>query len=72
MFRLVASHTPPARGLACNPGLCPAWESNWGPFGLWDNAQTTKPHQSGPIAFLKLSFTLAWRSQLLHVKAENH
>ena len=25
---VVASSTPPARDLACNPGMCPDWESN--------------------------------------------
>ena len=33
--------------LACNPGMCPERKSNPGPFGLWDNAQSTEPHQSG-------------------------
>ena len=26
---VVASHTPPTGDLACNPGRCPDWESNW-------------------------------------------
>ena len=30
---VVASHTPPTGDLACNPGLCPDWESNQWPFG---------------------------------------
>ena len=25
---MVASHTPPNWDLACNPGMCPDWESN--------------------------------------------
>ena len=25
----VASRTPPTGDLACNPGMCPDWESNW-------------------------------------------
>ena len=36
----------PTRDLACNPGLCPDWESNWQPFDLQDNAQPNEPHQS--------------------------
>ena len=28
----VASRTPPSEDLACNPGMCPGWESNWRPF----------------------------------------
>ena len=30
--QLVAFHMPPTRDLACNPGMCPDWESNWRPF----------------------------------------
>ena len=26
---VVASHMPPTRDLAHNPGTCPDWESNW-------------------------------------------
>ena len=31
---VVASHLAPTGDLACNPGMCPDWESNWQPFGL--------------------------------------
>ena len=24
---------PPTKDLACNPVMCPDWESNWQPFG---------------------------------------
>ena len=27
------SHTPRTGDLACNPGMCPDWESNQRPFG---------------------------------------
>ena len=30
---VVASHAPPTRDLAHNPGTCPEWESNQQPFG---------------------------------------
>ena len=43
---VVASHVPPTGGLACNPGMCPDWESNWRPFGLQASIQSTEPHQS--------------------------
>ena len=26
---VVASHVPLVGDLACNPGTCPGWESNW-------------------------------------------
>ena len=44
---VVASHAPPSRDLACNPGMCPDWESNLGPFALQAAAQSTEPHQPG-------------------------
>ena len=31
---VVASREPPTGDLACNPGLCPDWESNRRPFSL--------------------------------------
>ena len=30
---MVVSHVAPTGDLACNRGMCPDWESNWGPFG---------------------------------------
>ena len=36
----VASCPPPTGDLACNPGMCPDWESNPQPFGAPDNAPT--------------------------------
>ena len=44
-----ASHMLPVQYLACNPGMCPDWESNPWPVGLLDDAQPTEPHQSGPL-----------------------
>ena len=32
---------------ACNPGMCPDWESNQQPFDLQAGAQSTEPHQPG-------------------------
>ena len=42
----VASCMAPSRDLACNPGMCPDWESNQWHFGLQNDAQPTEPHQS--------------------------
>ena len=44
---MVASHTPPNGDLACNPGLCPDWESNQWPFGSQASTHSTEPHQPG-------------------------
>ena len=44
---VVASPAPPTEDLACNPGMCPEWESNWQPFGLQASTQSTEPHQPG-------------------------
>ena len=35
---------PPAGDLAHNPGMCPNWESNQGPFGSQAGTQSTEPH----------------------------
>ena len=43
----VASCTPPAWGLARNPGMCPDWESNQQPFGSQAGAQSSEPHEPG-------------------------
>ena len=37
----------PYWGPACNPGLCPDWESNLPSFGSQASAQLTEPHQPG-------------------------
>ena len=36
---MVSSHGPPPVDLACNPGLCPDWESNQQPFALQSGSQ---------------------------------
>ena len=45
---MVATCMLPTRDLACNPGMCPDWESNQRPFVLQASAQSTEPHQPGP------------------------
>ena len=47
----VSSHTPPARHLAHNPGMCPDWESNLQPFGSQSGAQSTENTSQGYFAF---------------------
>ena len=42
---VVASCTPPTGDPACNPGMCPDWESDQQPFGLQARAQCTQLHQ---------------------------
>ena len=44
---VVASHAPQTGDLACNPGMCPDWESNQRSFGSQADAQSTEPHQPG-------------------------
>ena len=44
MHGSVAPHTPPAGDLACNPGMCPDWESNQQTFSSQASAQSTEPH----------------------------
>ena len=47
-----ASHMPPIGDLACNPSMCPDWESNQRPFGTQACAQSTESHQAGWIKIL--------------------
>ena len=55
--RLVASHSSPNGGWAHNPGMCSDWVWNRLLFALWDDAQPTKPHQSGPGVFFSIDCT---------------
>ena len=50
---VAAFHTPLAGDLACNPGMCPNWESNLRPFGSQACAQSTELHQPGLLLFFK-------------------
>ena len=53
--QLLASHKPPTWNLACNPGKCPDQKSSQQPFDVWDNAQSTEPHQLGRhTGFIKI------------------
>ena len=38
---------PQMGDLACNPGMCPDWESNQQHFGSQASAQSIEPHQPG-------------------------
>ena len=51
--RWVASLTSPTQDLACNPGMCPYWESNQQPSSLQAGAQPAEPHQPGPGPLLR-------------------
>ena len=45
--------------LACNPGMCPDWESDQRLFGPQAGAQSTEPHQPGQsTAFERTRFIL--------------
>ena len=43
----VASHVPLGGDLACNPGMCPDWDSNQWSFGSQTGAQSIELHQPG-------------------------
>ena len=49
---MVASWAPPTGDLACNPGVCPDWESNQRPFGSQASAQSTEPHHPGFLSHI--------------------
>ena len=57
---VIASCVLPIGDLACNPGMCNDWESNWWPFDLQTCAQSTEPHQPGHSYFYLGHFNLIW------------
>ena len=46
----------PTGDLACNPDMCPDWESNQRPFGSQARAQSTELQQPGLLYFLTFIF----------------
>ena len=56
--RSVASCTPPAADLACNPSMCPDRESSQQPFSHRFITQPTKPQQTMPCVHLNAVFSL--------------
>ena len=74
---MVASHAPPSRDLAHNPGVCPDQELKWLPFSLQNNAQRTEAHQSGlraknSLLFLKILFIFRERGEEGEREREKH
>ena len=51
---VVASHAPHTGDLACDPGMCPDWESNQRTSGSQAGTQSTELYQPG----LNFSFTM--------------
>ena len=52
---VVAPWVTPTGGQACNPGMCPDWESNQQPFGSWvpqASTQSIEPHHPGQNIFI--------------------
>ena len=66
---VVATHTPPTGELACNPDTCPDWESNQRPFGSQASAQSTEPHQSGPMLNVLRCHSISENSLTCHDQA---
>ena len=63
---MVASRAPPTGNLACNPSMCPDWESNQPPFGWEAGAQSTEPHQLGfTVIFYSVLISPAFSLSLL-------
>ena len=57
---VVASCSPPTGDLACNPGMCPDWDSNRQPFDSQASAQSTEPTParaiSGVLVFVNAKY----------------
>ena len=54
-YRSVVFRTPPAGDLDHSLGMYPDQETNWPPFSLQDDAQSTEQHQPEHIIFLILN-----------------
>ena len=65
---VVASPMPPTGNLACNPGLCPDWESNQQPFGSQPTLNTLNYTSQG----LKMIFLCYMYLPQLKKKTFNH
>ena len=52
LLRTVTSCTPQTADLACNRGMCPAWESNWQTCGPQTGTRSPEPHQPGRNSLL--------------------
>ena len=69
---VVASRVLPTGDVACHPGMCPHWESNWQHFGSQAHTQSTelhqpgnKPHSYGQLIFDKQSKKIQWGRQFI-------
>ena len=62
---VVASRTPPTGDLACNPDMCPDWESNQQPFGSQAHAQSIEPHQPGLVYIFVWVYMLCTESCII-------
>ena len=49
-----ASHVAPTGDLACNPGMCPDWDSNGRPFGLQPVLSPLSYTSQGSFTFLMI------------------
>ena len=63
---VVVSQAPPTGDQACNPDMCPDWESNQQPFSSQAGAQSTEPHHPGLCSVFKSSTILGGGYILLY------
>ena len=73
IHQLFVSHTPPTGDLACNPGMCPDWESNQRPLGSFQFTGQHSVHWTTPARAIIKGFkmqipgvvtTVMWSRQL--------
>ena len=58
----------PTRDLACNPGMCPDWESNWQPFGLQPMLNPMSYASQGTYAVLRTNVSVHSFKYLLNIQ----
>ena len=70
---VVAYHVPPTGHLACIPGMCPDWESNWRPFGFQASTQSTESHQPGHHMLFKEKWPIqGWDATCIFIWPSSH
>ena len=67
---VVASYASPIGDLACNPRMCPDWESNQWPFGSQASTQSTDPHQPELLFLIKDANYVPTQKLLLKINSQ--
>ena len=68
---MVALYRPPTGDLACNPGMCPDWESNQQLFGFQAYTQSTELKLARALLFFFFPFGYLMIVSICGLRIEN-